>query len=151
MDQKCIQHLIKCETAPTLLSAVRHRGPLVSVILLEQVATLVANMAAMEGAKENLTSFEAPVALLHFLKSPRIPQNEDVERRLQQKSVIALSRLCGDVEASKQVVDHGGLIRLVQLCREKDARYNSDAVLVATLVSVNSDWNLKVLLILLLL
>uniref|UniRef100_A0AAR5PQT4 Protein inscuteable homologue C-terminal domain-containing protein n=3 Tax=Dendroctonus ponderosae TaxID=77166 RepID=A0AAR5PQT4_DENPD len=135
MDNKCIKHLIQSETAPTLLSAVRNRGPLVSVILLEQVATLIANMAAMEGARENLTSFEAPVALLHFLKSARIPQNEDVERRLQQKSVIALSRLCGDVEAAKQVVENGGLTRLVQLCRERDARYNSDAVLVATLAT----------------
>lgn len=87
--------------------------------------------------------------MIHFLRSPKVTHNEDVERRLQQKSVIALSRLCSDVEASKQVVENGGLNKLIQLCRERNERFSSDAVLVAALVSFIVKTMLKVVLILL--
>ncbi|KAF7273345.1 spindle orientation adaptor protein inscuteable isoform X2 [Rhynchophorus ferrugineus] len=136
MDNKCIKFLVQYKTAPVLLAAVKNRGPMVSVYLLEQVATLIANMASLEDARSQLTNADAVPALLHFLKPPRLTHNEDVERRLQQKSVIALSRLCGDKNGSQQVVDHDGLRRLVQLCREKQERFNSDAVLVATLATL---------------
>lgn len=61
--------------------------------------------------------------------------SQDVEKRLQQKSIIALSRLCGEKEASMQVVKLGGVEKLVKMCREKEERFDSDAVLVAALVS----------------
>lgn len=136
LDNHFIQYLIECGSASILLSAVKNRGPMVSVYLLEQVATLLANMAAVELARKQLTATEAPAALIHFLRSPKVTHNEDVERRLQQKSVIALSRLCSDVEASKQVVENGGLNKLVQLCRERNERFSSDAVLVAALATL---------------
>ncbi|XP_030747717.1 protein inscuteable homolog isoform X2 [Sitophilus oryzae] len=136
MDAKCIKFLVQFRTAPVLLSAVKNRGPMVSVYLLEQVATLLANMAAVEDVRRQLIDADAVIALLHFLKQPRINQNEDVERRLQQKGVIALSRLCGDKKGSNQVVENDGLRLLVQLCREKQERFNSDAVLVAALATL---------------
>lgn len=58
MDSRCIEYLVQLEAAPILLSAVRNRGPLVSVYLLEQVATLLANMAAVEDARTQLTDSE---------------------------------------------------------------------------------------------
>ncbi|XP_060527064.1 protein inscuteable homolog [Cylas formicarius] len=136
MDTNCVKYLLQYEVASVLLKCVKSRGPLVSIYLLEQVATLLANMAAVEVAREHLSQAEAPSALLHFLRAPRIRHNEEVERRLQQKSVIALSRLCGHKRAAEEFVECGGVSRLVELCRERDERFDSDAVLVAALATL---------------
>ncbi|XP_066142000.1 protein inscuteable homolog isoform X1 [Euwallacea fornicatus] len=136
LDNKCIKLLVESGSAPILLASIKSRGPFVSVYLLEQVATLMANMAVLDIARKQLILCEAPNALIHFLRSPKRLQHEDAERRLLQKSVIALSRLCSVTEASRQVVDCGGLRRLVELCREKHKRFSSDAVLVAALATL---------------
>ncbi|XP_050303501.1 protein inscuteable homolog isoform X2 [Anthonomus grandis grandis] len=138
INQTCIPDLVRYETAPVLLTAVKQRGPMASVYLYEQVATLLANMSALEAARDQLTDYEAVAALLHFLRPPlvAVPNEQDVERRLQQKSVIALSRLCSNVGAATRVAELGGVERLVRLCREKKLRFGSDAVLVAALATL---------------
>ncbi|KAJ8982941.1 hypothetical protein NQ317_005256 [Molorchus minor] len=131
MDPKSIKHMIHIKTAKVLIETVKNRGPRASIYLLEQVATLLANLSSLEPARKQLTGCEAPTVLLCFLKVNH--GGEDVERRLQQKSIIALSRLCGEKEAAEQVVEYGGVEKLVKMCRERSERYDSDAVLVAAL------------------
>ncbi|KAJ8921521.1 hypothetical protein NQ315_003139 [Exocentrus adspersus] len=134
MDPKSIKYIIHAKTAKVMLEAVKSRGPLASVYLLEQVATLIANMSALDMARKQLTSVKAAGVLLCFLKTNFV--GEDVQRRLQQKSIIALSRLCGQKEAAAQVVELGGVDKLIRMCREKEERYDSDAVLVAALATL---------------
>ncbi|KAJ8930514.1 hypothetical protein NQ314_016676 [Rhamnusium bicolor] len=100
-----------------LLEAVKNRGPRASIYLLEQVATLLANMSASDVARKQLSEINAP-------------------SRLQQKSIIALSRLCGEKQAATQIVELGGVEKLVKMCRERNERHDSDAVLVAALATL---------------
>nr|CAH7744602.1 unnamed protein product [Callosobruchus chinensis] len=150
-DTKCCQNLLLCTAALANLSAmdpeaakymVRYHTILhlvecvktkVSVYLLEQVATLVANISSSELARKHLIELRTPSLLLQFL---RVQYEEDATKRLQQKSVIALSRLCGTKEGAEQVVDCGGVDKLVKLCRERKERFDSDAVLVAALATL---------------
>ncbi|XP_056644652.1 protein inscuteable homolog [Diorhabda sublineata] len=134
MDSKSIKYMISGNTAKVLMESIRARGPAASIYLLEQMATLLANMSATEMARKQLVDIKAPAALLCFLKMNLV--GEDVEKRLRQKSVIALSRLCGERDAAVQVVDLGGVEKLVKMCREKEERFDSDAVLVAALATL---------------
>lgn len=132
MDSKCIKHVLQLNTLSIIFEAVRQRGPRASIYLLEQVATLVANLSSVEEGRKQLTEQKAPSSLLCFLRAG--DSGEDVEKRLQQRAIIALSRLCGEKEAAQQLVEAGGVEKLVRICREKKERYDSDAVLVAALV-----------------
>lgn len=134
MDTKAVKYILNASTSKVLLEAVELRGPMASIYLLEQVAALLANISTSASARKQLTKVRAPNALLEFLKKCS-DAGEDVERRLQQKSIIALSRLSGEHDAAVQIVENGGVEKLVSLCREKTERYDSDAVLVAALVS----------------
>jgi hypothetical protein len=134
MDNKCIKYMLHMNTVQVLLESVNKRGPCASIYLLEQVATLIANMTSLEAARKQLTSLQTVPALLCFLKSGNV--GEDVEKRLQQKAIIALSRLCSEKDAAAQVVELGGVDKLVRMCREKNERFSNDAVLVATLATL---------------
>ncbi|KAJ3664634.1 hypothetical protein Zmor_000187 [Zophobas morio] len=134
MDTKCVKYMLHLNTAEILLNSVNRRGPCASVYLLEQVATLVANMTSVEVARQHLTKLSTIPALLCFLKCGGV--GEEAEKRLQQKAIIALSRLCSDKEAATQVVELGGVEKLVKMCREKEERFSNDAVLVATLATL---------------
>lgn len=120
-------------TVQILLEAVKKRGSRASVYLLEQVATVVANVSMDQRGRKLLTKHETPIAMMCFLQSNNT--ESEIVKRLQQKSIIALSRLCSEKIGAEQVVQMGGVSRLVQLCREKKERFDSDAVLVAALVS----------------
>lgn len=132
MHPKTINYILKNDTVRVLLDAVKRRGPRVSIYHLEQIATLIANISANENCRTQLIRDEAAKALLCFLHASSM--DEEVVKRLQQKSVIALSRLSSEKEAADQIVEQGGVEKLVKLCREKKERHDSDAVLVAALV-----------------
>lgn len=132
MNAKSVQYIIKSNTAQILLEAVKNRGSRVSVYLLEQIAALIANVAAVDEGRSQLVQCDATMFLLCFLHANYV--DEEVVKRLQQKSIIALSKLSGDKMAASQIVENGGIEKLVTLCREKEERYGSDAVLVAALV-----------------
>ncbi|XP_044757191.1 protein inscuteable homolog [Coccinella septempunctata] len=124
MNENCVSEILK---------TIQRRND-ISVYVLEQVASLIANVSAIEATRSALIDIRAPVALVCFLQVKNV--DETIEKRLQQKVMIALSRLCGDQRAAEQIVEVGGVNRLVKLCREKDDRFNSDAVLVAALASL---------------
>ncbi|XP_044259470.1 protein inscuteable homolog isoform X2 [Tribolium madens] len=134
MDNKCIKYVLHLNTIELLLEAVNRRGPCASIYLLEQVATLLANMTSLQTARQQLLKLKTIPALLCCLRTGSV--GEDVEKRLQQKAIIALSRLCSEKEAAAQVVELGGVEKLVRMCREKNERFCNDAVLVATLATL---------------
>lgn len=128
-----IKYLMTENSVKEILRTIQKRND-ISVYILEQIASLIANVSAIEATREKLVDMRAPVALLCFLQVRNVDEN--IEKRLQQKVMIGLSRLCGDERAAQQIVEAGGVDKLVKLCREKDDRFNSDAVLVAALVSI---------------
>ncbi|CAH0553065.1 unnamed protein product [Brassicogethes aeneus] len=133
MDNNSVKYMIQNNTVEVYLRALKTKGSS-SIYLLEQLATLIANMSAIDAARSHLSGVDTAAALLYFLQACRC--GEDIEKRLQQKTMIALSRLCGDADFAKQVVKLGGTVKLVYLCREKKQRYDSDAVLVAALATL---------------
>ncbi|KAL0272723.1 UNVERIFIED_CONTAM: hypothetical protein PYX00_005585 [Menopon gallinae] len=140
MEPRTVWPLVEYQTAKILLSAVRRQGPKVSVFIQEQAATVIANMASVPECRKHLAENRAVVALLCFLQirhSPfqRVPEIAAAER-VQQKSAIALSRLCSDSIVAKQVVELQGVVRLVRLCKEERERNHSDGVLVACLAAL---------------
>lgn len=134
MDTKCVKFMVQYSTVQIVMEAVAKRGPITSIYVYEQVATLLANLSAVEAARRQIIECKAVGALMKFLQMTHLV--EDVAKRLQQKAIIALSRVCSDKDAANQVVECGGVEKLVKICREKSERYDSDAVLVAALVKL---------------
>ena len=85
---------------------------LISNFVFSQVATVLANMAAKEEYRTDLTSGGGLVLLMCFLQlRPSVghgaPQLAACER-IQQKAAIALARLCTNPETSNIVADMQG-------------------------------------------
>ncbi|XP_065207501.1 protein inscuteable homolog isoform X2 [Planococcus citri] len=140
IEPQAVFVLLQLDTARCLLTSVRNLGVRASVFLQEQVATLIANMAAVPETRPHLAQHRAVGALLCFLQVKHSPIQTAAEisaaERLQHKSAIALSRLCTNPEIAKQVIELQGVTRLVRLCREERERNYSDGVLVACLASL---------------
>lgn len=78
-----------------------------NVCLMEQVASLVGQVARVPQARAHLAETRASVALVCFLRM-QPPGLEDEYRRLATTTSEALTRLCVDPEIAKQVVAVGG-------------------------------------------
>lgn len=135
LDTLSIKYIIYQDSIRNLLDSVNRKSH-GNVYLLEQIACLIANTSAQEISRSYLSEVGASKALIYFLKNNYGEEFEHVERRLQQKAIIALSRLSSHQEAAKQIVESGGVELLVKLCRGKEDRFNSDAVLVAALATL---------------
>jgi len=121
-----------------------------SIYIQDQVAAVLANMAANSECRGDVVKHGGIPLLLKFLhcnaaaatdeqavvtSSDEQAQQAATERVLQ-KSAIAISRLCNDSHLAKEVVRLHGLGRLVELCKNEKARVCSDGVLVACLAAV---------------
>lgn len=111
-----------------------------SLFIKDQVATVLANMAAVGSCKAAVVEAGALVLLMSFLQVRPAKSMNQAElsacERVQQKSAIALSRLCGDVKTATTVTQMQGVKRLVKLCKDCAERNNSDSVLVAALATL---------------
>ncbi|XP_041352580.1 protein inscuteable homolog [Gigantopelta aegis] len=111
-----------------------------SLFAKDQVATILANMAAVNSCLVGLTDNQGIELLVSFLKeSPSLCASEAEMaacERVQQKSAIALTRLCREESYAQRIIDLEGIPRLVKLCRSSRERNNSDAVLVASLAAL---------------
>lgn len=96
IEPQAVFILLEMDTANHLLIAVRKLGARATVFLQEQVATLIANMAAVPETRSHLARHRAVGALLCFLQIKHSPVQTSAElaaaERLQHKSAIALSR-----------------------------------------------------------
>ncbi len=128
-----------------------------SVYILDQVATLLANLAACSHSRRSLLlqQTEAVVSALLLLLATD-PERTAADKsqgkcetgseaaallaatqRVQQKAAIAIGRLAaGGPDFCLGVLSGGGLERLVELAVCRDARIDSDFTLVAVLTAV---------------
>ncbi|XP_012279787.1 protein inscuteable homolog [Orussus abietinus] len=97
LDQDCVRRLLK--------SLKRSVGR--NVWTMEQIASLVGQLARMPEARPHLARARASVALVYFLRM-RPPGLEDAYKRLEDTAAAALTRLCVDPEIASQVVAVGG-------------------------------------------
>ncbi|XP_042873242.1 protein inscuteable homolog [Penaeus japonicus] len=139
LDGGCVGAMRRAGTARVLLRAARG-NPSISIFTKDQIATVLANLAGSRGAAEEVVAAGGVSVLLSLLNtrpapSHRLPEVATAER-VQQKSAIALSRLCGDGDVARKVAQQGGAERLVQLCKDEGERNQSDAVLVACLAAL---------------
>lgn len=143
LEVSSTEYLNSCGTVNHLISAVRSKT--FSVFVLDHVATILANMAGMEGCRGDIITAGGIDCLLQFLQqkpasapgqASQAPAMSAITacERLQQKSTIALSRLANEEGVARYVLQRGGLHRLVTLCRREKERNYSDGVLIAALV-----------------
>ncbi|GFN84627.1 inscuteable-like protein [Plakobranchus ocellatus] len=111
-----------------------------SLFAKDQVATVLANMAAVSGCQEGIRCCGGLDLLVSFLYQKPCLMSSAAERsaceRVQQKAAIALMRLCQDTRLTYKVIRQKGIPRFIELCRDSQARNNSDAVLVACLAAL---------------
>lgn len=139
LDSDFVDAMVAAGTARVLLRAAR--GSLAhSIFTKDQIATVLANLAGSRGAAEEVVAAGGVSVLLALLNtrpapSHRLPEVATAER-VQQKSAIALSRLCVRAAVAREVVERGGAWRLVRLCKDEVERNHSDSVLVACLAAL---------------
>ncbi|XP_071526047.1 protein inscuteable homolog isoform X2 [Panulirus ornatus] len=139
LDGGCVGAMRAAGTARVLLRAARDNSN-ISIFTKDQIATVLANLAGSKEAAEEVVAGGGVAILLALLNtrpapSHRLPEVATAER-VQQKSAIALSRLCREQSVARRVAELGGAERLVRLCKDEQERNQSDAVLVACLAAL---------------
>ncbi|XP_042208708.1 protein inscuteable homolog [Homarus americanus] len=139
LDGGCVSAMRAAGTTRVLLKDARD-NPNLSIFTKDQIATVLANLAGSQEAAEEVVAgggVGVLLALLNTRPAPthRLPEVATAER-VQQKSAIAISRLCRESSVARQVVELGGAERLVRLCKDEQERNHSDAVLVACLAAL---------------
>ncbi|KAL2718376.1 Protein inscuteable like protein [Vespula squamosa] len=105
-SRKCADIIIRQDTIRNLLRSVKKSNG-GNVWLMQQVASLIGELARLPEAREYLAKARASVALVCFLRM-RPPGLEDAYQRLETTAAAALIRLCVDPEIARQVVAVGG-------------------------------------------
>ncbi|KAK2581648.1 hypothetical protein KPH14_002148 [Odynerus spinipes] len=105
-SRRCTEFIIRQETMKKLLKSVKKSNG-GNVWLMQQVASLIGELARLPEAREHLAKARASVALVCFLRM-RPPGLEDAYQRLETTAAAALIRLCVDPEIARQVVAVGG-------------------------------------------
>eukprot|EP00096_Caligus_rogercresseyi_P012605 TRINITY_DN5333_c0_g1_i2.p1 TRINITY_DN5333_c0_g1~~TRINITY_DN5333_c0_g1_i2.p1 ORF type:complete len:347 (-),score=102.58 TRINITY_DN5333_c0_g1_i2:109-1149(-) len=131
-------------TSSVLIRWIQESPREVSIYIMDQVAAVLANMANSEPCRTELSQQGAIPILLEFLGAspPEEPlSSEDyaqmaATQRVQQKSAIAISRMCSHPGSVEEVLRLNGLKRLIELVKDESARVQSDGVLVACLATV---------------
>ncbi|XP_031783283.1 uncharacterized protein LOC100677874 isoform X2 [Nasonia vitripennis] len=106
-SRRCIGPIIKCNSIKRLLRCVKKTSS-GNVWLMEQVASLVGQVARVPQARAHLAETRASVALVCFLRMQPPGLEAESYRRLEATATEALTRLCVDPEIAKQVVAVGG-------------------------------------------
>jgi len=126
------------DTVSVLLSFLSHNvSP--SIYIQDQVATVLANMAARQDTRDLLLNCDLVHVLLYLLAAS--PTNSQLPvmaatQRVQQKAAIAIARLSSSPSVVSGVLSGSGLDRLVELSVCKKARLDSDSTLVAVITAV---------------
>lgn len=139
MDSSTCEILQKIQ-APRILCSSCHSNIAKSLFSKDQVATILANMVAADSCRHDVVYCGGIDICLELLnESPldyKTPSEIAACERVQQKAAIALTRMCRDESNAATIVKSEGVPRLIQLCRDKRERSNSDAVLVACLAAL---------------
>ena len=129
------------DTIPSLLSFILNQVS-TSIYILDQVATILANLAASQHTRDTLLHHDVVPALLLFLGTDQDTQSKpappllSATQRVQQKAAIAIGRLSAYPDICLSILSGGGLDRLVELSVCKDARMDSEFTLVSVVTAV---------------
>lgn len=127
------------DTVSVLLNFLSHNVQ-PSIYIQDQVATVLANMAARQDTRDLLLQCNLVHALLYLLAASPTNSQElavmSATQRVQQKAAIAIGRLCEEEAVVEGVLSGSGLERLVELSVCKRARLDSDSTLVAVITTV---------------
>jgi len=114
-----------------------------SIYILDQIATILANLSASHHTRESLTKQDLVPALLLLLAADPDSTVQDATlpvlaatQRVQQKAAIAIGRLAVYPGLCVSLVSGGGLERLVELAVCSVARLDSDYTLVSVVTAV---------------
>ncbi|CAL4058863.1 unnamed protein product [Meganyctiphanes norvegica] len=139
LDGGCVSAMRAAGTHIVLIGAQRDNEDM-SIFTQDQIATVLANLSGCRSAAKEVVEAGGVGCLLGLLQIKPAPTHRMAEvttvERVQQKSAIALSRLCCEGTVAQKVVQLGGAERLVQLCKDEMERNHSDAVLVACLAAL---------------
>ncbi|XP_061185599.1 protein inscuteable homolog [Saccostrea echinata] len=139
MDSSTCEILQKIQ-APRILCSSCQSNIAKSLFSKDQVATILANMVAVDVCRQDVvTSGGIDICLELLHESPldyKTPAEIAACERVQQKAAIALTRMCRDENNAATIIKAEGVPRLIQLCRDKQERSSSDAVLVACLAAL---------------
>lgn len=105
-SKRCRSLILQYDTVRNLLKSVK-KSTGKNVWLMEQVASLIGELARIPEARPYLAKARASVALVSFLRM-RPPGLEGAYRRLEITAAAALTRLCVHPEIARQVVAVGG-------------------------------------------
>ncbi|XP_076445834.1 protein inscuteable homolog [Babylonia areolata] len=126
--------------APTTLLLAASTPKARSLFAKDQVATILANMAALPACQVDIRRQGGVGLLVRFLHERCLSLAGKAEtaacERVQQKAAIALSRLCSPDSDTEMLMRSKAIPRLVELCRHGEARNKSDAVMVACLAAL---------------
>jgi len=126
------------DTVSVLLSFLsRNVSP--SIYIQDQVATVLANMAARQDTRDLLLNCDLVHVLLYLLAASPAKSELPVmaaTQRVQQKAAISIGRLANEPSVVAGVLSGSGLERLVELSVCKKARLDSDSTLVAVITAV---------------
>lgn len=126
------------DTVSVLLSFLSHNvSP--SIYIQDQVATVLANMAARQDTRDLLLNCDLVHVLLYLLAASPTKSELPVmaaTQRVQQKAAISIGRLATEPSVVSGVLSGSGLERLVELSVCKKARLDSDSTLVAVITAV---------------
>lgn len=129
----------KMDTVSVLLSFLSHNVQ-PSIYIQDQVATVLANMAARQDTRDLLLNCNLVHVLLYLLAAST-PSSQELAimaatQRVQQKAAIAIGRLSCETSVVSGILAGSGLERLVELSVCKKARLDSDSTLVAVITAV---------------
>ncbi|OQR66242.1 protein inscuteable-like [Tropilaelaps mercedesae] len=140
LDPIAVAFMHKYGTTRSLIMACRHKSIAQSVFVKDQIATVLANVCAEKACHRDVVECGGLTVLLSLLQMrPNALQKQveiDICERIQQKSAIALARLCTSPSVTERVIQMQGVHRLVTLCKEPKERNNADSVLVACLATL---------------
>ncbi|KAG1661807.1 Protein inscuteable [Nymphon striatum] len=140
MDKHAYYYLRESGTIKTLIRAARFTDKAHSLFAKDQVVTVLSNMAENTENKADLLENGGIILLLCYLQErPTVVYNKAelaACERVQQKSAIAIARLCSEQEAAISVSKLQGIQRLVRLCKDEKERNCSDSVLLACLAAL---------------
>ncbi|KAG0717674.1 Protein inscuteable [Chionoecetes opilio] len=140
LDDGCVEAMRAAGTPSVLLGPPVTTPTSPSSPRTRCIATVLANVAGSKETAEEVVAGGGVAVLLALLNTSSAPTHRLPEiattERVQQKSAIALSRLCREASVARQVAQQGGAERLVRLCKDEGERNNSDAVLVACLAAL---------------
>ncbi|XP_064489656.1 protein inscuteable homolog isoform X2 [Ornithodoros turicata] len=140
LDPVAVKHIQRHQTFRALMNASRLRDMAGNLFAKDQIATVLANASAEKACHADIVDAGSLIQLICFLqvRPSALQSNAETEacERVQQKSAIALARLCSDRSTAERVLQLQGVQRLVRLCKDPKERNNSNSVLVACLAAL---------------